>query len=99
MLGLRDGSSPAMTSSAAPPTSITDAPKELLEKYELLEKVGEGGMGRVYKVRHRVLQRFDVCKLIHSRIFLNEEQKKKFIREALISSQLKKHKNLVAVYG
>lgn len=78
---------------------MSDVPKELLEKYELLDKVGEGGMGRVYKVRHRVLQRFDVCKVIHSRIFLNEEQKKKFIREALISSQLKKHKNLVAVYG
>lgn len=78
---------------------MSDIPQELLEKYEILEKVGEGGMGRVYKVRHRVLQRFDVCKLIHSRIFLNEEQKKKFIREALISSQLKKHKNLVAVYG
>ena len=99
MLLLRDGPAQKMTTGPATQSPITDAPKELLEKYELLEKVGEGGMGRVYKVRHRVLQRFDVCKLIHSRIFLNDEQKKKFIREALISSQLKKHKNLVAVYG
>jgi serine/threonine protein kinase len=76
-----------------------DLPREILEKYEILEKIGEGGMGRVYKVRHRVLQRFDVCKCIHSRIFLNEDHKKKFIKEAQISSQLKKHKNIVTVYG
>ncbi|MBI4861928.1 MAG: serine/threonine protein kinase, partial [Candidatus Riflebacteria bacterium] len=77
----------------------TDIPKELEEKYEIKEKIGEGGMGRVFKVRHRALQRFDVCKVIQSRIFLNDDQKKKFIREARISSNLKKHKNIVQVYG
>jgi len=79
--------------------NTTDVSKEILEKYELLEKIGEGGMGRVFKVRHRVLQRFDVCKVIHSKIFLNDEQKKKFIREARVSSNLKKHKNIVSVFG
>ena len=33
-------------------------------KYEILEKIGEGGIGAVYKVRHRLLEEVRVIKVL-----------------------------------
>jgi len=35
-------------------------------KYEILEKIKEGGMGAIYKVRHRLLDELRVVKVISS---------------------------------
>ena len=40
-------------------------PLERLEgKYEILEKIQEGGMGAIYKVRHRLLDEIRVIKIL-----------------------------------
>ena len=44
-------------------------PLERLEgKYEILEKLQEGGMGAIYKVRHRLLGEVRVVKVMRSHL-------------------------------
>lgn len=58
------------------------------DKYELLRKVGEGGMGEVYEARHRVLNRRFAVKLLHAELLANERMLRRFSREVLAVSQL-----------
>ena len=51
-------------------------------RYEILEKIGEGGMAVVYKARCNKLNRFVAVKILKSDLASNEETVGKFIREA-----------------
>jgi serine/threonine protein kinase len=50
------------------------------EKFELLGKLGEGGMGSVYKVRHRLLNQILVVKVMTPRSAASPEHQKRFLR-------------------
>ncbi len=62
-------------------------------KYEILEKLGEGGMGAVYKVRHRLLDDVRVIKMMRPQLVADEEFKARFQREARVAIQLR-HPNV-----
>jgi serine/threonine protein kinase len=62
-------------------------------KYEILEKLGEGGMGAVYKVRHRLLDDVRVIKMMRPQLVADEEFKARFQREARVAIQLR-HPNI-----
>ena len=58
-------------------------------KFELIEKLGEGGMGQVWLVRHRDLDEVRVVKCIHSRYLHNRESRERLWREARAMSRVR----------
>lgn len=74
------------------------SPLERLEgKYEILDKIREGGMGSVYKVRHRLLDEVRVVKVMRPHLAEDEILKARFLREAKIAIKLR-HPNLAQIY-
>jgi eukaryotic-like serine/threonine-protein kinase len=67
------------------------------EKYEILEKIGQGGMGAVYKVRHRLLDELRVVKVIRSPLEPTPEAEERFLREARTACRLR-HPNVALLY-
>lgn len=66
-------------------------------KYEILEKLGEGGMGAVYKVRHRLLDEIRVIKVMRPQLGPAEDLAARFSREARAATQLR-HPNVAQLY-
>lgn len=66
----------------------------LLGSYVLLEKLGEGGMGTVYKARQRGLGRVVAVKVIRKDRLANEQAVKRFQREIRAAAALD-HPNIV----
>src|SRR4051794_39176219 len=67
------------------------------DKYEILEKIGQGGMGAVYRVRHRLLDELRVIKIIRSPLEPTAELAERFLREARTASRLR-HPNLALLH-
>ena len=67
-----------------------------LGQYTLEDKIGEGGMGAVYRARHAFLRRPTAVKLIRSGM-ANAEILARFEREVQLTSQLT-HPNTIAIY-
>jgi serine/threonine-protein kinase len=66
-------------------------------KYELIEKLKEGGMGAIYKVRHRLLDEVRVVKVIRSHMEPTGENGERFLREARVAIRLR-HPNIAALH-
>ncbi|GFZ29683.1 protein kinase [Clostridium zeae] len=62
--------------------------KVLGERYEILEKIGEGGMSYVYKAKCHKLKRFVAVKILKDSFTNNEEIIEKFKREATAIANL-----------
>ncbi len=65
--------------------------------YEIIEEIGRGGMGVVYKARQSGLKRLVALKMIISSIHASDEQIGRFRAEAQAVAKLH-HENIVAVY-
>jgi serine/threonine protein kinase/WD40 repeat protein len=65
--------------------------------YLLLERLGAGGMGQVYKARHRVMGRLVALKLLRSERLANPEARQRFHREIQAVSKLA-HPNVVLAH-
>ena len=65
-------------------------------KYRLIEKLGEGGMGEVWRVRHRDLDVERALKLIKPELAQNDKGWRRFQREARLMAKIN-HPNNVAV--
>jgi serine/threonine-protein kinase len=68
-----------------------------LDKYEVLEEIGHGGMATVYRARDRRLGRDVAVKVIHKHLRENTEVAARFVSEARAVAKLK-HQNIVEVY-
>ena len=69
---------------------------EIEATYEVLAKMGEGGMGAVYKVRHRFFDEIRVIKVMQGNLVPLPELKERFLGEARRGKQLR-HPNLAEV--
>ena len=65
--------------------------------YELLEVIGEGGMGVVYAARQSSIARTVAVKMLKPSAKVGEEQRDKFISEAVVTGELD-HPNIVPIY-
>jgi len=66
-------------------------------RYELLEKIGGGGMALVYKAKCKLLNRFVAVKLLRPEFTADEEFVKRFRVEAQAAASLS-HPNIVSIY-
>jgi serine/threonine-protein kinase len=65
--------------------------------YVLLDQLGEGGMGRVFKARHVRLGRVDALKVIRADKVASKVVARRFLREIRLTSSLA-HPNVVRAY-
>ena len=71
--------------------------KVLGERYEIIEKIGTGGMATVYKATDRVLKRYVAVKILRDEFTTDEEFIKRFEVEAQSAARLT-HPNIVSIY-
>lgn len=68
-----------------------------IREYEILDSIGRGGMGAVYRARHIYLDKQRAIKVVHRSLTESEDFVNRFIREAKVLSELN-HPNVVQLY-
>jgi serine/threonine protein kinase len=81
----------AVGSSGLGPGTVLDG------KYEILSRIGAGGMGEVFKARHLHLNAFRCIKVMKQELLADEVFRSRFLREARLATQIH-HPNIAVVH-
>lgn len=76
---------------------MADPNISVIGKYRIIELVGEGAMGVVYRAHDSVLDRTVAIKVMNESIARQEDLRKRFLREAQAAGSLQ-HPNVVSIY-
>lgn len=78
---------------------VADIPAALAEhsRYRIVELLGTGGMGSVYRAEHRLMQRHVALKVIHPKFVQSKQAVDRFRREVQAAARLQ-HPNIVHAY-
>ena len=81
------------------PVDESELPAELRDhpRYKVLERIGQGGMGQVYRAQHRLMNRPVALKLISSQLTKHPQAVERFRREVQAAAQLH-HSNIVTAF-
>jgi len=97
------GSTPSSFTKAVPATSPARPPGAIEpgsvigERFEVLQLLGEGGMGAVYKAHDRELERDVALKLIRPELARNPEILQRFKHELILARQVT-HRNVIRIF-
>jgi formylglycine-generating enzyme required for sulfatase activity len=67
------------------------------KKYRLEGKLGEGGMGSVFRARRLFIDDFVAIKFVRPEVLINPEFRRRFYQEARVAARIK-HPNVVTVH-
>jgi serine/threonine-protein kinase len=94
------GSAPASTPAPAPTQAGAKfdplVGTNLAERYEIIRRIGEGGMGAVYEARHSIIGKRVAIKVLLEKFLENEELIARLLQEARLASSIG-HQNIVDV--
>ena len=79
------------------PTPALSSDKILGGRYEIIEMLGEGGMGAVYRARDNEVDRIIGLKVIRPDLAANPEILRRFKQELVLARQIT-HKNVIRIY-
>jgi len=81
------------------PLAANELPIELAEhpRYRIVELIGRGGMGCVYRAEHRLMNRTVAIKVINPQLVQNAQAVERFRREVQAAAKLS-HPNIVTAY-
>jgi eukaryotic-like serine/threonine-protein kinase len=85
------------SSAAADSAAVLQIGDLLAGRYEILQLLGEGGMGAVYKAADRELDRFVALKVIRRELASNPSILARFKQELLLAHQVT-HRNVIRIY-
>jgi serine/threonine protein kinase len=92
---------PVMEASEANPETFSSLAGKTVSHYHVIEKLGGGGMGSVWKARDTRLDRYVALKVLHAALRAatksDPERKRRFIQEARAASALN-HPNIVTIH-
>lgn len=71
--------------------------RSIIGRYEILERIGGGGMGVVWKANDRILDRHVALKVLRPEMSEDEDFVRRFRREAKAAASLS-HPNIVSIY-
>ena len=78
-------------------TAAAKDPRSEFGRYTLLEKIGAGGMGTIWKAWDNLLGRWAAIKMLHEEHAVHDDHRERFLREARAAARLA-HPNIVQVY-
>lgn len=93
----RDAGSTISPAPAPAPADSSDWQGRVLGQYEVLEELGRGGFGRVFKARHRLMERIVALKVLTNEKNQDAHAQRLFLREVQATTQLI-HPNIVMAY-
>ncbi len=76
---------------------LVSMPLRMIAHYQIIDKLGEGGMGIVYKARDTRLDRIAALKILPPDKTADPERKRRFVQEAKAASALN-HPNIITIY-
>ncbi|HEX2521323.1 MAG TPA: protein kinase, partial [Terriglobia bacterium] len=101
LLGAHEQAGSLLSSPAFGAANQKSVPQSLLGQsfghYQILSRLGEGGMGIVYKARDQHLDRFVAIKVLPPELVADPDRKRRFVQEAKAASSLN-HPNIITLH-